>query len=363
MKRTLAMILALLLVLALFAGCGAAAPAGEGKDVTASAPDIAAEETVAEEEEAVPAAEPAPAKKVTVRIGGLKGPTTIGLVKLLDDAKNGLSANDYEFTMAAAADELTPKLLKGELDVLAVPANLASILYNRSEGGVRIAAINTLGVIYIVEKGGETVSSLEDLKGKTIYATGKGNTPEYALTYLLSQHGLDIEKDVTMEWKSEPTEVVAVMANSDGAVAMLPQPFVTVAGMQLEGLRTALDLTEEWNRLENGSAFITAGLVVRTEFAEQNPEVLKAFLEEYAASPEYVNANLAEAAAMVEELGIVKAPVAEKAIPFCNIVCIPGEEMKTMLSGYLQVLFDLNPASVGGQLPGDDFYWMSNGTL
>lgn len=296
-------------------------------------------------------------EQVTLRLGGLKGATSIGMVKLLSDAEKGETKVNYDFTMAAAADELAPLMIQGKMDVLAVPANLASVLYNKTEGKVQFAAVNTLGVVYVVEKGGETVQTVSDLKGKTIYATGKGTTPEYALRYLLSMHGLDMDKDVTMEWKSEPTETVAAMKMQDNAVAMIPQPFVTVAQGQVENLRVALDLTKEWNALDNGSMFITAGLIVRKEFAEQNPEVFQAFLEEYKASTEYVNQNPAEAAVLVEQYGIVKAAVAEKAIPHCNITYIEGEEMKTALSGYLQVLFDMNPAAVGGKLPGEDFYY------
>ena len=295
-------------------------------------------------------------EKAVIRLGGLKGPTSMGMVKLLDDAEKGLAKNTYEFTMAGSADELTPKILKGELDILAVPANLGAILYKNSGGAVQMLAVNTLGVIYIVEKGGETVNALEDLRGKTVYATGKGSTPEYALTYLLSQHGMDINADVTVEWKSEPTEVVARMAAEDSAVAMLPQPFVTVAAGQLENLRVAVDLTKEWEALDNGSQFVTAGLIIRKEFAEANPEAVKTFLEEYAASTAYANESTAEAAALVEKYDIVKAAVAEKAIPFCNIVCIAGEEMKQMVNGYFEVLFAQNPKAVGGELPGDDFY-------
>ena len=295
-------------------------------------------------------------EKTVIRLGGLKGPTSMGMVKLLDDAENGLTANAYEFTMAGSADELTPRILKGELDILAVPANLGAILYKNSNGAVRMAAVNTLGVIYIVEKGGETVQGLEDLKGRTIYATGKGSTPEYALTYLLAQHGLDISTDVTVEWKSEPTEVVAQMATEETSVAMLPQPFVTVAASQLEGLRIAIDLTAEWDSLKNGSQFVTAGLIVRKAFAEENPEALKTFLEEYAASTAYANEQPAEAAQLIEKYGIVKAAVAEKAIPYCNIVCITGAEMQQMVSGYFGVLFEQNPKAVGGELPGEDFF-------
>lgn len=296
-------------------------------------------------------------EETTIRLGGLKGATSMGMVKLLDDAENGKTKSNIEFTMAASADELTPKLLKGEIDVLAVPANLGAVLYNNSEGAVQFAAVNTLGLIYIVEKGEQTISGWENLKGRTIYATGKGSTPEYALKYLLAQNGLDVEKDVTIEWKSEPTEVVAQMSAEESAVAMLPQPFVTVAGTQLENLHVVLDLTKEWETLDNGSQLITAGLIVRKEFAEKYPEQFERFLEEYQASTEYINENVKEGAALVEKYDIVKAAVAEKAIPYCNITYIDGAEMKTALEGYLQVLYEQNEKSVGGKLPGDDFYY------
>ena len=284
------------------------------------------------------------AQPVTVRLGGLKGPTSMGMVKLLDDAESGATENGYEFTIAASANELTPQLVQGELDVLAVPANVAAILYNQTEGGVVLLAAGTLGVLYMVEKGGETVTDIASLNGKTIYATGKGATPEYALTYLLSQHGLTLGEDVQVEWKSEPTEIVALMAEQDNAVAMLPQPFVTVAQSQVEGLRVALDMSAEWDALDNGSRLITS--------------VLVAFLEDYAASTDYANEHPAEAAVLVEKYGIVKAAVAEKALPQCNLVCFTGVDMKVAVGGYLQTLYDLKTEAVGGAMPGDGFYWM-----
>lgn len=293
---------------------------------------------------------------VVIRLGSLKGPTTMGMVKLLNDAEAGLTANKYESTIAAAADELTPKLLKGELDVLALPVNAGSVLYNKSNGGVTMLAVNTLGVLYILEKGGETVQSVADLKGKTIYATGKGNTPEYSLAYLLRENGLDIASDVNMEWKSEATEVVAQLSTVDSGIALLPQPFVTVAQTKVEGLRVALDMTAEWANA--GSTLITGGLIIRTAFLNDHPEAVKTFLEEYAASTQYVNENVEEAAALVEQYIGVPAGVAKKAIPACHIVCLTGEEMKAAAEGYLSVLFALNDKAVGGALPGEDFYYM-----
>lgn len=298
-----------------------------------------------------------PAEKVTIRLGGLKGPTSMGMVKLLADAEEGLTANDYTFTMAASAPDLTPQFIKGELDILAVPVNLGATLYANTDGGVMLLAASTLGVLYIVERG-DTVESFADLAGRTVYATGKGTTPEYALTYLLAQNALTLGEDVTVEWKSEPTEVVAQMAQEEGAVAMLPQPFVTVAQGQVEGLRVALDLSAQWDGLDNDSRLVTAGLLVRREFAEAHPDAVAKFLEEYAASVDYVNENPTEAAVLVEAQGIVKAAVAEKAIPYCSLVCITGADMKTAVSGYLQTLYDLKPETVGAAMPDDGFYWM-----
>ena len=302
--------------------------------------------------------EETPEPPVTVRLGALKGPTTIGAVKLLNDSEENNNDNEYTFTMAASANELLPQLMKDELDILAVPINLGSIAYQNSKD-VQLLAVNTLGVLYIVEKGGDSVKTLSDLRGKTVYATGKGATPEYALSYLLAENGLTLGEDVTVEWKSEPTEIVAQMALEDSAVAMLPQPFVTVAQTKLEGLRVALDLTQEWESLGGDSRFVTAGWFVRREFAEEHPEAIKTFLREYAESAEYVSQNASEAAPLVEKYGIVKAPVAEKAIPHCGICCLTGDEMKTAVSGYLEVLYEQNPKAVGGALPGDDFYYAS----
>ena len=317
-----------------------------------------------DQEEETPAEDP-----VTVRVAALKGPTAMGMVKLMSDsdaaAESGeeTTGNTYDFTLAASADEVTPGLMQGELDIACVPANLASVLYNRTDGGIVTLAVNTLGVLYIVENG-NAVTSMADLAGKTIVASGKGSTPEYALRYLLSENGIDPDTGVTIDWKSEHSECVAALASGAATIAMLPQPFVTVAQTQLPDLRVALDLTEEWDALDNGSALLTGVVVARAEFVEEHPAAVEQFLTSYAESVEWVNANTAEAAELIGGYDIVDAAVAEKALPYCNIVCITGSEMKDMLSGYLQVLFDAAPASVGqdaetgeGGLPGDDFYY------
>lgn len=288
----------------------------------------------------------------SIKVAALKGPTAMGLTKFMDDdEKNNLP---YEFTIAGAADEITPLIAQGKVDFACVPANLGAVLYKKTEGKISALAVNTLGVLYICENG-DTVKSVADLKGKTIYSSGKGATPEYALNFILKSNG--IENDVNIEWKSEHSECLAALLANENAVAMLPQPFVTTAQMKNEGVRVAIDLNDAWDDLNLSSTLLTGIVVVRKEFAENNPDAVKDFLERYSASVKFVNENVDEAAELIGKYDIVPAAVAKKAIPSCHIVCISGDEMKSKLSGYLQVLFEQLPASVGGAMPADDFYY------
>lgn len=294
----------------------------------------------------------------TLRIAGLKGPTTMGLVNLLSMEKNGTAAMDYDLQLYGAADEIVPKLIKGNLDMAAIPANLAATLYQKTNGGIQVLAVNTLGVLYVVEKG-DTVHSFADLKGRTILSTGKGTTPEYVLRYLLTKNGLDPDKDVKIEYYSEASEVTAQMAaTKKDAIAVLPQPYVTAAQMKDSELRVVLDLTKEWNKVCD-TQLITGVTVVRTAYAEDHPDVVQAFLKDYEKSVNAANTDIDGTAALCEEIGVVaKAAIAKKALPKCNIVYRRGEEMKKDISAYLQVLYDASPAAVGGKLPADNFYWV-----
>lgn len=296
-----------------------------------------------------------PSAPANFRIFSLKGPTSMGLVKLLDDSKNGSSINCYEANMVTGADEVTAALVSGKADIAMLPANAAATLYQKA-GGFTALAVNTLGVLYLVENG-EAISSFEDLAGKTVFLTGKGTTPEYALRDLLAAHG--IEDQVTLEFKAEATEIVTAMAADVAAVGLLPQPFATSALMQNEKLRIALDLTQEWTKAFPGDQMVTGVTVIRNEILKAYPAQVEDFLKEYFASIDYVNQNPAQAAQWIEELGIVgKAAIAEKALPYCNLVCLTGTEMKAALSGYLQSLFDRNPDAVGGAMPDGAFYYV-----
>lgn len=294
-----------------------------------------------------------------IRIGGLKGPTSMGLVFLQEQTGNGEAGDGYEFTMAAAADELLPLMIRGELDIALVPANVASVLYNKTQGGVSVIDINTLGVLYMVS-GDESLGSMDSLRGKTIYLTGKGTTPDYVLQYLLKANGID-SSECVLEYRSEPTEVAALLAEQPEAVGLLPQPFVTVACSQNEELGVVMDLNEQWNLAqgENGCSMVTGVTVVRSAFLQEYPEAVKTFMAEHAASAQAINEDPDKGAELVVSAGIVaKEPIARKAIPQCNITYIDGEEMQKALSGYLQVLFEQDPAAVGGELPGEDFYYI-----
>lgn len=295
------------------------------------------------------------AETAPVRVGALKGPTAMGMVQMMAD-----KADAYDFTLAAAPDEIVPLLVKGELDIAAVPANLGSVLYNNTQGGVKALAINTLGVLYIVERG-DTVHSVADLKGRTLVTAGKGSTPEYALNYILRGNGIDPEADLTIEFKSEHAECLAAMLQDESVVAMLPQPFATVAQAKAEDMRVALDLTKEWDALQEGaeapSAMITGIAVARAAFVEENPEAVARFLADYAESVKFAQEDVEGAAKLIGQFDIFEAGPAQKALPFCNIVFIDGAEMKDRLGGYLAALMDQDPAAVGGALPADDFYY------
>ncbi|MED9933018.1 MAG: PhnD/SsuA/transferrin family substrate-binding protein [Catenibacillus sp.] len=363
MKKITAFLLAALLSVSVLSGCGTPADKAETKSSVSETESVKAAEDSQKEDgtETGESKESSTAAPVDVRVMALKGPTAMGMVKMMDDAEAGKLTNEnYNFTIAASVDEVTPKLVKGEADIAAVPANLASVLYNNTEGGVQVLAINTLGVLYIAENG-DTIQSVKDLAGKTIYASGKGATPEYVLNYILSANGLDPQKDVTIEWKSEHSECVAAMTKDDTAIAMLPQPFLTTAQTKNENIRAALDLTEEWEKVQENadekSSLLTGVVVVRTDFAKENPEAVADFLDHYKASVEFVNSDVDTGAALVGKYDIVPEPVAKKAIPECNIVYIDGADMKAQLSGYLSVLMEQNAKAVGGQLPGDDFYY------
>lgn len=301
-----------------------------------------------------------------VRIGSLKGPTSIGLMHLMERAKAQETADHYEFTMAATADELLPQLIAGDLDIALIPANVASVLYGKTEGDVSVIDINTLGVLYMVS-GDDTIQDMEDLQGRTICLTGKGTTPDYVLQYLLQENGLTAD-DVTLEYKSEAVEVAAVLTASPETIGVLPQPFVTAACAQNDELSVVMDLTKQWDAVQDEkrsapdgmkSRLVTGVTVVRDGFLEEHKAAVDRFLGEHAASAAYANEHVEETAELVAAAGIIeKAAVAAKAVPACNITYMDGEEMKTALSGYLAVLYEQDAASVGGGLPGDDFYYI-----
>jgi NitT/TauT family transport system substrate-binding protein len=301
----------------------------------------------------------APAATTEVRVSSLKGPTSIGLVRFMDEASRTPDdlANSYTFNIVGTADEIAPGLASGDIDIALVPANLSAVLYNRTEGGITALDINTLGVLYVVSADA-SIASLDDLSGKTVLMTGKGTTPEYVMNYLLAQSGLTDR--VTLEYKSEATEVAALIAADPTAIAVLPEPYVTSVTMKDPNLAVRVSLTEEWDRLQGaaGGRLITGVTVVRTAFLKEHPEAVQEFLEHQTASVASALEEPAAAASLVVEAGIIdNAQIVERAIPNCNLTCYFGAEMKADLSGYLAILFEQDPASVGGALPNDDFYY------
>ena len=354
-------LLALTLSLALTAGlaaCSTQAPAEDTAPPESTAP--AAETQTPAADTAVP--------YQTVHLGLLSGPTGMGAAKMLadnDEAYAQVEAGTYEggtllryeVTLGSdPANDIVPRLTNGELDIAAIPTNLAATLYNRTDGGIKLLALNTLGVLHILENG-DTVNSLADLEGRTLYATGQGSNPEYVLNYLLEANGLDPAADVDIQWLASE-ELTARMASGDIDLCMLPVPAATTVMMQNSDVRDAIDLNDAWTESGAQGTFTMGCLVARTEWLEDNSELVPGILEEYAASIDYANSNPEEAAALIEQYGIVpKAAVAQAAIPQANMVCITGEDMKG-IADYYQVLFDADPTSVGGAIPGEDFYYI-----
>lgn len=291
MKKITAVFLAALLCIASFAACTSTASESNTSSTTESVTDSTVESTASSAEEADEVS--TTAEPESYNVASLKGPTTMGMVKLMQDAEAKQTFNTYNVSMYGTVDEIVAGISDGSIDIANVPCNLASVLYNKTKGAISVAAVNTLGVLYVVETG-DTIQSVADLKGKTIYSTGKGTTPEFALNYILRENGIDPETDVTIEFKSEATEVAALLAASSAdAIAVLPQPFVTTAMMQNEKLRIALSLTEEWDKLQGngGSTLVTGVTIVRNEAVEKNPQAFAEFLKEYEASIQYTETN------------------------------------------------------------------------
>lgn len=288
----------------------------------------------------------------------LSGPTGIGAMNLWAASDAGETKNTYHITMPGANDEVVAALSKGDADIAAVATNLAATLYNKTDGGVTVLAVNTLGVLSLLSNGQE-VNAVSDLKGKTIYAPGQGANPEYILRYVLTGNGLDPDKDVTLRFVGEGSELLTVWQSDPEAVILAPQPVATSILMQNENAKTLFDMTEEWDKIAGGDSTLMMGcVIVRNEFLQANPGAVELFLQEYAASIEKAQFDVEGTAALCEQYGLIpKAALAQKAIPSCGLTFVTGAEMKTGLSGYLQVMFDANPKSVGGALPGDGFYY------
>lgn len=350
LKKGIALALSLILVLALAAGC-----AQKGAEVTPTPSPTAANTPE-------PTAEPTPentsaAEKATVNLGLLKGPTGMGAAKLLSDNDEGETTVHYSLTLGSdPTTDIVPKLINGELDIAAVPTNLAATLYNKDNDSIKLLALNTLGVLHILENG-DTVHSLADLAGKTLYATGQGSNPEYVLNYLLEKNGLVPGQDVAIEWKAND-ELTALMASGEIDLCMLPVPAATSVMIQNQDVRDAVDLNDAWTESGAAGTFTMGCLVARTAWLEENSALVPGILGDYAASILYVNDHVEEAAELMAQYEIVpKAAIAKAAIPQANLFYVDGESLKE-ISDYYEVLFAADPTSIGGSIPDDNFYYI-----
>ena len=331
MKKLLAILLTLILVFA-FAGCS-------NNDTTSSAPDVQSEPEYT---------------AVDMTVACMTGPTGIGMAKLMADSDAKTTANNYTFTVASAAPDITGKFLKGEINIASVPTNVAATLYNKSEGKVRMLAVNTNGVLSILEKG-NTIKSITDLKGKTIYSTGKGQNPEYILNYILRENGIDPSKDVTINFVSSE-DLIAKLVSGEAEIALAPEPAATTVMIKNPALNRVLSINDEWSKVSD-TELMMGCVIALDSYVEANPAAVEKFLEEYEASVKYATTNIDETATHCETYKIAaSAAIAKKAIPTCNLCYVTGKDMKDNVNGYFNVLFKADPTSIGGKLPADDLY-------
>ena len=288
-----------------------------------------------------------------INVTMLKGPTGIGAVKLMEESEKNETDGNYNINVSAAADDAMAKIISGEVDIAAVPTNTAPLIYNKTKGNIEVLAVNTLGVLYIVENE-DSIHTIKDLEGKTIYSSGQGAVPEYVLNYLLEKNNVE---NVNIVYMTEHAEVAAALADGRADIALLPEPNVTAVMMKNSQTRIAVDVNDEWKKT-NGSELAMGCIIAGKEFVDENEEAVDTFLKEYSESIDYVNNNVSEAAELVEKYGIMaSSDAAVKAIPNCNIVYKEKDEMKTMLEAFYDVLYKANPKSVGGEIPDTELYY------
>jgi len=349
-------IFTMILIFSMITGCKSSTPADSSSNPSKSS-------SAGTSAKATPTNAVAYENRPLIKIATLKGPTGMGMVKLFSDNEAKTTANRYEPLIVGTPDEIVGKISSGEIDIAAVPTNLAATLYNKTSGKVQLLALNTLGVLNILEKG-DTVKSIADLKGKTLYATGKGSTPEFILNYLLIQNGIDPAKDITIIYKTEHSELATLALSGQANLVLLPEPFVTTVLSKNAGFKSVIDMTDEWSATTRktgikDSVLSMGCVIVRREFAEANKAAVDAFMAEYKTSISYVNESTAEASLLIAKYEIMaSSALAKIAIPNCNITYIDGEVMKTQISNLYNVFFMADPKSIGGKLPEDDFYYI-----
>lgn len=348
-KQFIAGILCVLLLLAV----GCSAPAEEAAPEAPEATEAETDTAAVEEEIPEVAVE-----KEVIRVAALKGPTGMGMSYLMEEDSLEASAVDYDFSIVGAPDQLAGQVVKGEVDIAAVPTNLAAVLNVKTEGKIQLLGVNTLGVLYIVENG-DSIHTIEDLRGTQVGATGKGATPEYVFNYLLSQNDIALDEDIQVDYMMEHSELAAKVAAGDTKIALLPQPFVTTVMMGNPDIRIAIDLNEAWTASnETLNALPMGAVIVNKAFADAHPEAIATFMADYQASVDYVNENPEAAGALIEKYGIIpKAAIATKAIPNCSITLISAQEAKADILAYYEILKSFNPKAIGGQVPTDDFFY------
>ena len=292
-----------------------------------------------------------------VNIMVLNGTTGFGMAKLITDTNTDTATLNYNISVEADASNVTAALINGSVDIAALPTNAAAVVYNKTQGDIQVLALNTLGVLYLVSDGTESIENISDLKGRTVYAPAQN--PSFIFSYICEANGLTVGQDVMIDnTYAQPADLRTAVAAGEVSIAVLPEPMLTIAKSSNDKLVTALDLTEEWDKVSEPGSLVQGCVVVRKSFAEENPEIIAHFMKDYETSIQYLFDESADIAGVIESSGVfAKGAVAAKALPNCNLCFITGENMQMVLSHFLEIMYKTQPASIGGAVPGDDFYY------
>lgn len=295
------------------------------------------------------------AEPLQLTVAGLKGPSSIGMLRMIESEPVFGEDVETEYQIVDEPQLMIARIMSGEADIAAVPINLAAVLYNKG-APYRLGAVTGDGLLHIVSSR-EDIGSVEDLKGKRIYCIAQGSTPEFVLRYVLEKSGIDPDTEVELDFSFDHVAIAPQLIAGKVDLAVLPEPFVSIVASKNPAVQPVIDLQQVWAELSGtGDTYPITATLVRNSLYREHPEALKAFFAAYRESIDWANANPAEAGGLAGKYMEMPAPIIAKAMPRLNLRYQSPREARSRVEELYQVFHGFAPASVGGTIPGDEFY-------